>query len=200
MQPIHISHGNPRTSDFSAASLIMLRCRDSSPHTSCNVRGTYTLRSTVFLSCFPRFLSRPAIVWPCTNRCMLTCHENDTEIINCEVHAQCTIWVIHAHAIGVPIPFFVVHLVLNSFGWHPSGWALIGLWCEPPWAPACAVMAPPGRFSVTVLSPIVYAGLVVRRFSSVSSLGSWPYSYRLASFGMPLCENNNAARKHALEN
>ena len=25
-------------------------------------------------------------------------------------------------------------------------------------------MAPPGRFSVTVLSPIVYAGLVVRRF------------------------------------
>ena len=25
-------------------------------------------------------------------------------------------------------------------------------------------MAPPGRFSVTVLSPTVYAGLVVRRF------------------------------------
>ena len=40
----------------------------------------------------------------------------------------------------------------------------MGLWCEPPWAHACATMAPPGRFSVTVLSQIVYAGLVVRRF------------------------------------
>ena len=74
------------------------------------------------------------------------------------------IWVIHAHAIGVPIPFFVVHLVLNSFGWHPSAIPLMGMWCEPPWVHACATMEPPGRFSVIVLSQIVYAGLVVCRF------------------------------------
>ena len=164
MQSINTSHGNSRTSDFSAASLRMLRRRDSSPHTSFHVRGTYALRPTVFLLCFSRFFSRPAIVRPCTNRCMLTCDDNDTEIINCEVCAQCTIWVIHAHAIGVPIPFFVVHLVLNSFGWHPSALPLAGRWCEPPWVHACAIMAPPGRFSVTALSPIVYTGLVVRRF------------------------------------
>ena len=74
------------------------------------------------------------------------------------------IWVIHAHAIGVPTPFFVVHLVLHWFGWHPSALPLAGRWCEPPEDHACAIMEPLGRLSTTALSETVYAGLALGRF------------------------------------